>query len=543
MIWASLVDDPSGDDSLTEAQQEEERQRLFRILERLVRWDQSRGMEALVEARAEIDRCFPEGPPPILDPFGGGGAIPLEAQRLGLEALSGDLNPVAVLIQKAMTEIPPRFAGRPPVHSNINSDLASWDGVQGLVADVRAYGEWMRDEAYRRIGDAYPDAEGANGERLTPIAWIWARTVESPDPTWKAHVPLVTSWYLSKRKGKPPVWIEPVIDRDSKVVRYEIRTGGTPIHDRTVVRGNGVCIATGAAISGDYIKDKSRRGEMGYSLMAVVAEGSRGRVFLPRPRRPLPPRAPASATWRPTGRNPERLTGGTVFVYGLDEWWKLFTERQLLAMTTFSDLLSEVRNHVETAALVAKVPDDPTRLRDGGSGARAYADAVVTYLAFAIDKLADLGNSLVGWEPIAQCPRHLFGRQSIPMVWDFAEANPFSTSSGSFETCLDGTLKGLTGLGPTLGTEAQVVQREAVSRVKELPYAVVSTDPPYYDNISYADLSDFFFVWLRHGLSEVWPDECATLATPKAEELIANPFRAGSAKRLRSTLRAEWATS
>lgn len=528
VIWASLVDDPSGDSSLTAEEQERERQRLFRVLERLVRWDQSDDEKVLLEARAEIDRCFPDGPPPLLDPFGGGGAIPLEAQRLGLRAMSGDLNPVAVLIQKSMTEVPPRFAGRSPVHPELNSALGAWNRLQGMVADIRAYGEWMRDEAFRRIGDLYPDAQGPNGERLTPIAWIWARTVQSPDPTWQGHVPLVTSWHLSKRKGKDPVWIEPVIDRNAKTIRYEIRTGGVPTHDRTVIRGNGICIATGAAMSGEYIKEESRRGRMGHSLMAIVAEGARGRVFLPPSAEAVTAASAAAPEWRPAGRNPERLTGGTVFVYGLDEWSKLFTERQLVALTTLSDLLTEVRRRVESDAIAAGLSNDSARLREGGAGARAYADAIATYLAFAIDKLADLGNSLVRWEPIAQCPRQLFGRQSIPMVWDFAESNPFSTSSGSFETCLNGTLKGLVGLGPTLGSEAEVVQRDAVSRVRELPDAVVSTDPPYYDNISYADLSDFFFVWLRHGLADVWPDECATLATPKAAELIANPFRAGS---------------
>jgi len=186
VIWASLVDDPSGDPSLSLEEQEVERQRLFRILERLVKWENSNNVEVLAAAKAEIARCFPNGPPPILDPFGGGGAIPLEAQRLGLKALSGDLNPVAVLIQKAMIEIPPRFAGRPPVHPEVSKDLKTWERAQGLSADVEAYGRWMRDEAHKRIGHLYPDATGPDGEKLTPIAWIWARTVESPDPTGRA---------------------------------------------------------------------------------------------------------------------------------------------------------------------------------------------------------------------------------------------------------------------------------------------------------------------------------------------------------------------
>ena len=234
VIWSSLVDDPSGDPSLSPAEQDAERERLFRILERLVKWENSSNADVLVEARAEIDRCFPDGPPPILDPFAGGGAIPLEAQRLGLTALAGDLNPVAVLINKAMIEIPPRFAGMPPVHPDIDKTLTTWDRAQGLAADVEAYGRWMSDEAERRIGHLYPDATGPDGEKLTPIAWIWARTVESPDPSWSGHVPLVTSWTLAKRPGKPTVWVEPVIDRDAMTISYEIREGGAPSYGRTI---------------------------------------------------------------------------------------------------------------------------------------------------------------------------------------------------------------------------------------------------------------------------------------------------------------------
>ena len=289
VIWASLVDDPSaegyrdpgGNLLLTADAQEAERQRLFRILERLVKWENSNDADVLADARAEIDRAFPEGPPPILDPFAGGGAIPLEAQRLGLKALAGDLNPVAVLINKAMIEIPPRFAGLPPVHPDIDKSLTTWERAQGLAADVEAYGRWMRDEAERRIGHLYPDATGPNGEQLTPIAWIWARTVESPDPSWSGHVPLVASWIISKKKGKPTVWIEPIIDREAQTISYEIREGGEPTHRRTVERGNGICIATGAAIPGRYIKDESRAGRMGQQLLAVAAQGDRARVFTP----------------------------------------------------------------------------------------------------------------------------------------------------------------------------------------------------------------------------------------------------------------------
>ena len=534
VIWSSLVDDPSAegyrdpDGNLlpTAEAQETERQRLFRILKRLVKWENSNNAEVLAEARAEIDRAFPEGPPPILDPFAGGGAIPLEAQRLGLTALAGDLNPVAVLINKAMIEIPPRFAGLPPVHPDIDKTLTTWERAQGLAADVEAYGGWMRDEAQRRIGHLYPDAIGPDGEKLTPIAWIWARTVESPDPSWSGHVPLVASWTLSKKKGKPTVWIEPIIDRDTQTISYEIREGGEPSQERTVDRGKGTCVATGAAIPGDYIKAESRAGRMKRQLISVVAQGDGGRVFLAPDGTEAEAAMSLEPRWRPSGRNPEKLTGGTVFVYGLDEWWKLFTPRQLVALTTFSDLLAEAADRVRSDAAAAGTADDGIELRNGGRGALAYADAVATYLALGVNRLADMCNALCRWESSRTQVRNLFGRQAIPMVWDFAENNVFGEAGGDFRISLGSVVRALERVPATVPGSA--VQRDARARIRAADGATVSTDPPYYDNISYADLSDFFYVWLRKNLADVWPDECSTLLTPKAEELIANRYRAGS---------------
>ncbi len=527
VLWASLVDDPSGDPTLSAEEQDAERQRLFGILERLVVWENSNDVGVLAEARAEIDRCYPDGPPPVVDPFGGGGAIPLEAQRLGLHAITGDLNPVAVLIQKAMLELPPRFAGQRPVHPEALSGRGLWEGAQGLAADVEAYGRWMRDEAYRRIGHHYPDVVGPDGTPLNPIAWIWARTVRSPDPTWDGHVPLVASWVLAKKPGKPTVWIEPLVDHTTRTIRYEIREGGTPSVERTVDRGNATCLATGAAMPYEYVRTEAAAGRMSQQLMAVVAEGS-GRAYVPVTRKDVQAAeivVPDSVPKGAVAHHPRNISPKA---FGFDEWWKLFTPRQLVALTTFSDLLPEVWERCRADAVGRGLAADGVRFRDGGSGADAYADAIITYLAFGFDRFADINNSLAGWEPVAQCPRHLFGRQAVPMVWDFAEANPFSESSGAFLTSLRGMVKGLASLGDVRDRTADVRQRDARVRVRESASSVVSTDPPYYDNISYADLSDFFYVWLRRNLASVWPDECATLATPKAEELIANPYRAGS---------------
>ena len=528
VIWASLVDDPSGDESLTEEEQKAERERLFGILERLVKWENSNNPDVLAEARAEIDRCFPDGPPPILDPFAGGGAIPLEAQRLGLTALAGDLNPVAVLINKAMIEIPPRFAGRPPVHPDIDTALTTWDRAQGLAADVEAYGRWMRDEAERRIGHLYPDATGPNGEKLTPIAWIWARTVESPDPAWSGHVPLVASWTLATAPNKPKVWIEPIIDRETRTISYEIRTGGEPTYSRTVRRGNGICIATGSVIPSDYIKAEGCAGRMGCHLIAVVAEGSRGRKFCEPTgidRSAILCDVPSGVPSGRTSTHPQYM--GTPR-YGLDEWWKLFTARQLTALMAFSDLLSDVWKCVVDDATRAGLEDDGNRLRDNGGKATAYADAIVTYLAFAIDKSADYWSTIAVWAQQGFVA-HTFGRQAIPMTWDFAESNPFSSSTGSWMSMVGWIRRALSEL--PAATRGRVVQQDARSLVRMASNVTVSTDPPYYDAVPYGDISDFFYVWIRRNLSSIWPDECATLLTPKSEELVADLCRLGSRQR------------
>lgn len=526
VIWSSLVDDPSGDDSLTPEEQEAERDRLFGILRRLVVWENSNDADLLAEAKAEIDRCFDGDPPPILDPFGGGGAIPLEAQRLGLTALSGDLNPVAVLIQKAMLEIPSRFSGRPPVNPSIESDLQSWQRAQGVAADVEAYGQWMRDEAWERIGHLYPDATGPDGEKLTPIAWIWARTVESPDPSWKGHVPLVASWVVAKGPKKPTTWVEPIIDPSEQSINYVIRTGGEPSHERTVDRGGATCIATGSAIPFKQLRPKFRDGEAGQSLMAVVAEGKKGRTYCDPTADQSEAAGSASAKWSPSGNIFDWPGRTNVVRYGMESWEQLFSPRQMTALTTFSDLLEDVRARVVADATTAGCAGGEP-LRDGGDGAEAYADAIVTYLAFAIDKCTDYWSTVATWDSTkGETIRNTFARQAIPMTWNWVEASPFSRSTGSFNLILGAVRRAIEHL-PS-GSQGDVQQRDARARVVASVGCAVSTDPPYYDNISYADLSDFFYVWLRKNLSRVWPDELSTLATPKADEMIANRYRAGS---------------
>ncbi|HED65254.1 MAG TPA: DUF1156 domain-containing protein, partial [Planctomycetes bacterium] len=530
VLWASLVDDPSAhpDRFPTDEDQEAERQRLFRILEELVKWENSDSQQVLTAARAEIERSHNGELPNVLDPFCGRGTIPLEAQRLGLPAYGGDLNPVAVLISKALAEIPPRFAGLPPVNpdARAESGLKTWDRAQGLAEDVRWYGRWVRDQAFQRIGHLYPKVhlppEQGGGE-ATVIAWIWARTVESPDPSWSGHVPLVRSWVLRKKKRKSIIWVEPIVNRDSQTITYRVREGGQPIEGTVGRSKGGVCVATGTPMSFNYIRDEFRNGRSGVVPIAVVADGPAGRVYLP----PQPLPAIPEPAWRPT----ERLKGKAtvnVGLYGFTTWGDLFTDRQLITLNTFSDLLNEVRPLVEEHAAAAGLGVEDVRLREGGSNAVAYAEAVVTYLAFAIDKLADWGSTVCTWINSIEGIRDTFPRQAISMTWDFAEVNPFSESVGNFLNHVTWVAAVVESAPATLA--AEIAQRDAAAQAAEVPMPVVSTDPPYYNNISYADLSDFFYVWLRRNLRDVWPDELSTLLTPKAEELIADRTRAGSAE-------------
>ncbi len=533
VLFAQLVDDPSShpEQFPTPESQDAERARLHRLLERLVVWEHSNDERLLREAREEIRKSNGGELPAVLDPFAGGGAIPLEAQRLGLEAHASDLNPLAVLINKALVEIPPKFAELPPVFPGSAETRNGWSRIEGLAEDVRRYGEWMRDEARTRVGHLYPNVKSAGGSDHTVLAWIWARTVRSPNPANPIEVPLVRSWWLSKKKGKE-AWIKASVIGGQ--VRYEIRhdkDGPVGDDDGTVSRRGAVSIADGTPIDLKYIRSEARAGRMGSQLIAVVAEGNRSRLYLPPPteheaaaKRILRPDSAPLGSLPPHGLQPANPQ--TIRIYGFDEWSDLFTNRQLAVLTTLSDLVGEVRERIHEDALAAGM-EPGTRLENGGTGAQAYADAVATFLAFAIDKQADLGNALCRWEPNAQCPRQLFARQAIPMVWDYAESNPFSSSSGSFSVILDGLAKamGAGSFGNRHGRTGEV--RAANAAARDYRGMVVSTDPPYYDNIGYSDLSDFFYVWLRRSLGTIHSKTVGTMLTPKSEELVANPHRHG----------------
>jgi putative DNA methylase len=562
VIFAQMVDDPSGHPELfpTEKGQAKERQRLFKIIEELVKWESTNDERVLEQARAEIwqswrSTCADNADhprakelfdrhklPAFHDPFAGGGAIPLEAQRLGLESYASDLNPVAVLVNKAMIEIPPKFRGLEPVnpewrgkHSQERA-MRHWDGAQGLAEDVRYYGKWMRDEAERRIGTLYPpveitaemtenrpDLKPYINRKLTVIAWLWTRTVKSPNPAFGGiDVPLASTFMLCAIPGKE-VYVEPVVEEGQ--YSFTVRMGKPK--DQSVVKNgtkmargaNFYCVMSGVPIGGDYIKAEGTAKRMGARLMAVVVEGDKGRLYLPPTSEVESVAWKAEPEWKPDTPLPNDPRNFWTLAYGLTTFADLFTQRQLLSLTTFSDLVEEAGERVRRdAALVSCV---------AGKDDLSYADAVSVYLAFGVDKLADRHSTIGRWDPTPTASGiiNTFSRQSLPMTWDFAEANPFSEASANFDGGIGWIERVIVKSIPARQAGFAV---QADASLQEISQGkVVSTDPPYYDNIGYADLSDFFYVWLRRSLKSKFPKLLATLSVPKAEELVATPYRHG----------------
>jgi putative DNA methylase len=542
VLFAQLVDDPSShpDKFPTEEAVEVERKRLFQIIENLVKWENTTNEEVLERARAEIRASCGGELPPVYDPFSGGGSIPLEAQRLGLPAHGSDLNPVAVTIGKAMVELPRKFQDLAPVHSGIR-EKQFYRYSEGLVEDLDHYGNWMREKAFERIGQFYPKGRlpsELGGGKAKVVAWIWARTVPSPDPAFAdVQVPLVSSFLVGAKKGKE-VWLEPIVDKVAKTIQYRVHRGGTEQEWEVAKegtkagRGNFRCLISDGAIPAAYIKSMGRSGMMGTQLLATVVEGNRGRIFLEpdeeQERTAFSEHvAHVAKGCRDTflnGRTPSKMTGGTCYAYGLDEWGKLFTDRQLIGLDTYCQLIKDVREQIESDALEAGFSNDQLGLEQGGCGATAYAETVCVYLGLAISRVADISNSLCVWSSSANQAVHLFGRQAIPMVWSFAETSLFSGMAGDFLTSLSSIRKALLRFTPA--ADGFCVQQDAQS-AKFPNGAVISTDPPYYDNIAYADLSDFFYPWMRRSLKSIYPSIYDFLATPKFEELVAASYRHG----------------
>jgi len=523
VLFASLVDDPSSlpDEFPTEEAQEAERQRLFRIIEELVKWENSNNPDVLARAHAEIMKSTDGNPPPVLDPFCGGGSIPLEAQRLGLEAHGSDLNPVPVLITKALIEIPPKFAGQPPINPESRKSLSqsgTWIGATGLAEDVRYYGKWMRNEAEKRIGHLYPKVKlpkSHGGGDATVIAWIWARTVKCPNPACGIQMPLVRSFSLSTKAGKA-TWVDPVIDEVAHRVRFEIVAGAGKPREATAGRRGSVCVRCSTPVPQSYVRSEGVAKRIDTQLMAIVAESKGGRIYLPPTTEHETIARSAVPEWIPDTELVHNSRHMTPVIYGMTTHGELFTPRQLTALNTFTDLVQEARKKGCEEALEAGRSQE---------NAQSYADALATYLALAVSRLSDICNSLCMWENTKTQVRHVFTRSAIPMLWDFAEPNVFSNSAGDFGVSLGNSIKALMGT-PAKGFGI-VEQKTADASVADSKNYLFATDPPYYDNVPYADLADFFYVWLRRALRPIYPDLLGTMLVPKAQELVADPFRQG----------------
>ncbi len=573
VIFAQLVNDPGTNIGrgfrygVNKKEAAIERKRLFKIIEDLVLWENTTNEEVLEKARAEIRRSWREvcelnrdhpqaaelfnsnKLPALHDPFAGGGAIPLEAQRLGMEAYASDLNPVAVLINKAMIEIPPKFAGQPPVHAPDHAQLLivnsqrTWSGATGLAEDVRYYGAWMREAAQKRIGHLYPpveitammaherpDLKPLVGQKLTSIAWLWARTVKSPSPAFShVDVPLASTFILSNKAGKE-AYVQPVVEADR--YRFTVKMGTPPPEAKGGTtagkRAAFICLLSATPIDYNYIRAEGKAGRMGQRLMAVVVEGARGRIYLEPTASMEAIAAKAQPRWKPDIALPENPRDFKTPNYGLTSYADLFTPRQLVALAVLSDLVGEACEEVHRDARAAGMLDDGIGLSSGGTGAAAYSEAVSVYLALALDKLVDYNNSICTWNPTNQNIGHLFTKQAIPMAWDFSEMSPLS-SGLSFDLIAEGIARTIERLPAAVSGMAFQEDCAALRSRESAP--VISTDPPYYDNIGYADLSDFFYVWLRRSMKQIFPDLFATLAVPKTEELVATPYRHGNKDR------------
>lgn len=538
VIFASMVDDPSScpEDFPDTESQNKKRQELHNLIQQLVVWKNSTNDQLLARARKEIaesvarsrNELAPDGPdevlqylrdnaPSIHDPFCGGGSIPLEAQRLGLKAVGSDLNPVAVLITKALIELPPKFANQPPINADAdpmgittgrgkNKQRIPWRGAAGLADDIRYYGKWMRDEAFKRIGHLYPQAELSDGSKATVIAWLWARTIPCANPACGIDMPMLKSFQISK-KANNRHWVKPVVDRKEKTVSFKVQNHarGVP-SDATVNRNGAHCIACGNSVGLDYVRDQSKSGYIGDQMVAIVTEGDRKRNYLPINSTHVRSIYGARPQWKPPQTMPDDPTLVSGRGYGINYWHELFNNRQLMTLTNFSDLIAEVKllivNH---------------------GAEESYADTVCTYLSFAQIKSCTMNSRFNRWRNSQEKVEGIFSRQALPMIWDYPEANPFATASGDFRASVEGVAKILEML-PQLSIEGEALQANASTANYSVDVSpIFVTDPPYYDNISYATLSDFFYVWLRPLRRDVYSELFSGILTPKSEEMVAAP--------------------
>ena len=527
-IFAALI--PAPDDDA-------ERERLERLIAAIVDWDQVKAgnSQAIEEARARIRRAFPDRPPRLLDPFMGGGATGLEALRLGCETHALELNPVAHLIELCTLVYPQRYGSGETEEQRRTGDRRSptadrrqltlpgsaptGGGGRTLADDVRHWGRWVLERAREEIGHLYANPTGDE----TIVGYLWARTVRCPNPACGAEMPLVRQWWLAKTKRRK-IALRPRVNREARRITFEVIDVGAqhaaPDFDPgrgTSSRGHATCLACGQVADVTYIRAEGKAGRMGEMPLAVIYEQEKtGKGYRPfteqdeelfqkaltllgeldenAPDEPLPPVG---------------TLGFRVQRYGLTRWGDLFNARQTLALLTFS---RQVRAAHE--AMLAEGMD-PER-----------AKAVTTYLSVIVDRLADYNTTLCTWHNTGEKINHTFGRQALPMIWDYTELNPFSGATGDWSGAMAWITRVIEHAARTSGRPA--IARQGTATRLPWPdghFDALITDPPYYDAVPYADLSDFFYVWLKRSIGFLHPKVFRTPLTPKSAEIIQEPAR------------------
>lgn len=546
VIFSMLVDDPS-EYVFSEEDAAIERERLFDLITQLIKWSNVNNLELIDKARIEIAKSIARGmgveppigknavidflyknAPALLDPFAGGGSIPLEGRRLGLKTNASDLNPVAVTINIALNKIPSAFSGIPPVHAGMQTKQLkftnNWIGTEGLREDISFYGKLLQEKAFEHIHQNYPSFLENKTEK-TVIAWLWVRTVKCPNPVCNSITPLTNKWWLSSKKGKKS-WVNPVVDRsvNPPTVNFVVQSGqGGPV-DGNVDRRGAHCIACGTPITFEYIREEGGKQNIKSKLIAVVTGGSGGREYHSPLKSHEDIALESQPKWEPDTDLPDKALGFRVQLYGMTKYKDLLTQRQLLALTTFCDLIPDIREIVLKDAEDAGLKNDGITLQENGRGAVAYADAIVTYLGLCISRQSNRMSTICFWDSGGENVQQMFARQAIPMTWNYAEANPFCSATGSWQNNIEYVCANLANL-PTDIVETNVIQADATILNYPKESLIICTDPPYYDNIGYADLSDYFYIWLRNSIGSIYPNIFATLKVPKAGELIASPYR------------------
>lgn len=458
----------------------------------------------------------------IVDPFSGFGGLTLAAAGTGHSVIAGDLNSVATVLTKAVAEIPARFANKPAVSENAENRF--YTGVEGLAEDILCYGTAIRHELANRLTSMYPDALEQDLDNKRVYAWIWTRTVTCPNPACSCQMPLANSYVLSKLKNRE-FYVQPEVQ--GKAVSFHVLKGVSGSSQQgNKIGSSGArfkCPVCGEITTDEYVKSMGRKNQLGIQLMSVGYEGPNGKEYYSPTEEQLKAAVVTVPLELPLGELPNNTRWFSPPLFGLKNYTDLYTSRQLVLMISLCDLVSEVKERVYIDAVRAGFPDDGLSLTNGGSGALAYSEAIGLYLSLVVGKISNFQSEICTWDNRRGNIRAAFTRQAIPMTWVFAEGNPFSSATGNYETMLQDVVRSVRRL--PYKSAVKVIQGDG-TRFEFPKNSVLFTELPYYDNVGYADLSDYFYVWMRRCLKDVYPALFEKVVTSK-EELTSIPEHFG----------------